>query len=165
MSGTTTNCCKHPAAQHIMEQHSLHRVQLKTACQTLPRVGSTQTYTCSTAQHSMAQWIGVQQQTNCAADPSACWWHPVAHLQHNTAQRIIARHSGHRVRKQAARQNPQRVGGTKLHTCSNTHHSIAQHSTAKHSGAGYSAPNIAGYTVQDLSATPPHSLSCQRPSS
>ena len=107
--GTTKNCVPDPSA---CWQHSDVHLQH------------------STAQHSMAQWIGVQQQTNCAADPSACWWHPVAHLQHNTAQRIIARHSGHRVRKQAARQNPQRVGGTKLHTCSNAHHSIAQHSTA-----------------------------------
>lgn len=106
--GTTKNCVPDPSA---CWQHSDVHLQH------------------STAQHGTVDWGTTTNKLRgrplCVLVASSGT--PAA--QHSTA-RIIARHSGHRVRKQAARQNPQRVGGTKLHTCRNTHHSIAQHSTA-----------------------------------
>jgi hypothetical protein len=104
--GTTKNCVPDPSAcwqhsdvhlQHSTAWHSgLGYNNKQTARQTPLRVGGIQWHTCSTTQHS-AHHSTTQRapssKTSCAAKPSACWRHQVAHLQEHTSQYSTTQHS------------------------------------------------------------------------
>lgn len=105
--GTTKNCVPDPSAcwqhsdvhlQHSTAQHgtvdwgtTTNKLRGRPLCVLVASSG-TPAAQHSTAHHSTTQ-RAPSSKTSCAAKPSACWRHQVAHLQQHTSQYSTTQHS------------------------------------------------------------------------